>query len=171
MCVCARMHTQLCLTLCNPTDCNPSLSMEFSRQGYWSGLPFPPPTGSSQPRDWTYVSWVSCTGRRILYRKPDVQKLNFDELIWYLFLLFLPVLSVSYPTNQCQIWCLGHLPWNVGCCTQGCLLRPWGMVNAMQEVKSPVPLSGSAASDQSVWLNSTVPKYLPLDNSCWSNSC
>ena len=26
------------------------LSMKFSRQGYWSGLPFPPPR-SSRPRD------------------------------------------------------------------------------------------------------------------------
>ena len=30
-----------------------TLSMGFSRQECWSGLPFPPPGGSSQPRDWT----------------------------------------------------------------------------------------------------------------------
>ena len=30
------------LTLCDPMDCSP-LSMGFSRQEYWSGLPFPPP--------------------------------------------------------------------------------------------------------------------------------
>ena len=37
--------TQLCLTLCDPMDCSPPslLSMEFSRQEYWSGLPFPSP--------------------------------------------------------------------------------------------------------------------------------
>ena len=37
--------TQLCLTLCDPTDCSPSGSSvhEFSRQEYWSGLPFPAP--------------------------------------------------------------------------------------------------------------------------------
>ena len=29
---------QLCLTLCNPMDCSP-LSMGFSKQEYWSGLP------------------------------------------------------------------------------------------------------------------------------------
>ena len=30
---------QLCLTLCDPTDCSPPapLSMEFSTQEYWSG--------------------------------------------------------------------------------------------------------------------------------------
>ena len=33
---------QSCLTLCNPMDCGP-LSMEFSRQEYWSELPFPSP--------------------------------------------------------------------------------------------------------------------------------
>ena len=32
----------------------------------WSGLPFPNSRGSSQPRDRTHVSCVSCTGRRIL---------------------------------------------------------------------------------------------------------
>ena len=31
--------------------------MGFSRQGYWSGLPLPPPGDSSWPRDRT---WVSC---------------------------------------------------------------------------------------------------------------
>ena len=33
--------TQFCPTLCNP--CQAPLSMEFSRQEYWSGLPFPAP--------------------------------------------------------------------------------------------------------------------------------
>ena len=37
---------QSCPTLCNPMDCNRQapLSMEFSRQEYWSGLPFPSPS-------------------------------------------------------------------------------------------------------------------------------
>ena len=36
---------QSCLTLCNPMDCSPPgfLSMGFSRQEYWSGLPLPSP--------------------------------------------------------------------------------------------------------------------------------
>ena len=43
---------QSCLTLCNPMDCTAcqaSLSMEFSRQEYWSGLPFPSPGDLSDP--------------------------------------------------------------------------------------------------------------------------
>ena len=36
---------QSCLTLCDPTDCSPpgSSPMGFSKQEYWSGLPFPSP--------------------------------------------------------------------------------------------------------------------------------
>ena len=52
--------TQSCLTLCDPMDCSPptidpvdrgqaSLSMEFSRQEYWSGFPFPSPGESYLP--------------------------------------------------------------------------------------------------------------------------
>ena len=39
------VHAQSCLTLCDPWTiaCQPPLSMEFSRQQYWSELPFPPP--------------------------------------------------------------------------------------------------------------------------------
>ena len=39
------VHVQSCLTLCDPMDCSPqvSLSMGFSRQEYWSGLLFPSP--------------------------------------------------------------------------------------------------------------------------------
>ena len=37
------------------------LSMGFSRQEYWSGLPCPPPGASSWPRDWTCIS---CTASR-----------------------------------------------------------------------------------------------------------
>ena len=40
------------------------LSMGFSRQEYWSGLPFFSPGESSQPRDWTRISR---TGRQSLY--------------------------------------------------------------------------------------------------------
>ena len=34
---------QSCLTLCDPIACQVLASMGFSRQEYWSGLPFPPP--------------------------------------------------------------------------------------------------------------------------------
>ena len=34
---------QSCPTLCDHMDCTGSSSMGFSRQEYWSGLPFPSP--------------------------------------------------------------------------------------------------------------------------------
>ena len=46
VCVCVCVHAlmlsvaQSCLTTGNPMDCSP-LSVEFSSQEYWSGLPFP----------------------------------------------------------------------------------------------------------------------------------
>ena len=41
---------QSCLTLCDPMDCSlPGFSMGFSRQEYWSGLPFPSPGDLPNP--------------------------------------------------------------------------------------------------------------------------
>ena len=42
---------QLCLTLCDSMGWNHEapLSLEFSRQEYWSGLPFPPPGNLPNP--------------------------------------------------------------------------------------------------------------------------
>ena len=40
------------------------LSMGFSRQEHWRGLPVPSSRGFSQPKDPTCVT---CTGRRVLY--------------------------------------------------------------------------------------------------------
>ena len=45
------------------------LSMGFPRQEYWSGLLFPSPRESSQLRDQTHISCISCTGRQILYHR------------------------------------------------------------------------------------------------------
>ena len=45
------MRAQSHLTLCDPVDCTRQapLSMEFSRQEYWSGLPFPTPADLPDP--------------------------------------------------------------------------------------------------------------------------
>ena len=48
LCVCV-LVTQLCRTVYNPMYCRAPLSMEFSRQEYWSGLPFPSPGDLSYP--------------------------------------------------------------------------------------------------------------------------
>ena len=53
MCVDAKL-LQACPSLCDPMDCSPPghqapLSMGFSRQEYWSGLPCPPPGNLPHP--------------------------------------------------------------------------------------------------------------------------
>ena len=41
---------QLCLSLCSPRDCSQaSVSMGFSRQEYWNGLPCLPPRDLPDP--------------------------------------------------------------------------------------------------------------------------
>ena len=48
---CSKQCAQSCLTLCDPMDGahQAPLSMEFSRQEYWRGLPFPLPGDLSNP--------------------------------------------------------------------------------------------------------------------------
>ena len=50
--VCVCVAAQSCLTLCNPWTVvrQVSLSIEFSRQESWSGLPFPSPGNLPNPR-------------------------------------------------------------------------------------------------------------------------
>ena len=60
---------QSCLILCNPVDCSPP---GFSVHGILQArilewVAMPSSRGSSQPRDRTYVSYMSCIGRQVLY--------------------------------------------------------------------------------------------------------
>ena len=56
-------HACLCVTPCT-VACQAPLSMGFSRQEYWSGLPFRSPGALPDPG---IDSCVSCIGRWILY--------------------------------------------------------------------------------------------------------
>ena len=53
-----RSHVGLSATPCIVARQAPP-SMGSSRQEHWSGLPFPPPKGSSQPRNRTRVSYIA----------------------------------------------------------------------------------------------------------------
>ena len=60
----------LCLTFCDLMDCShPGSSVHrILRQEYWNtGIGFSPRKGSSQSRDRTHVSYISCIGRWVLY--------------------------------------------------------------------------------------------------------
>ena len=45
----ACVSCSVCPTLCDPMVCSPPLSMGFSRQEHWSGLPFPSPRDLPDP--------------------------------------------------------------------------------------------------------------------------
>ena len=49
-----------------------SLSMEFSRQEYWSGLPFPISEHLPDPEIEPSISCIFCTGRQIPYHSHHV---------------------------------------------------------------------------------------------------
>ena len=71
------------------------LSMELSRQEYWSGLPFPTPGDLPNPRDWTWVSCVSLITVQFSLRYKVVKKICvhfvfFKISRWLNFLLLLP---------------------------------------------------------------------------------
>ena len=60
---------QSCPTLCNPVDCSPPCSSVHgtfqARIPEWVAISSS--RGSSWPRDWIHISYVSCIGRWILY--------------------------------------------------------------------------------------------------------
>ena len=69
---CVHVHAkslQLCLTLCDPMDCSPPGSSVHgtlqARILEWAAMPSS--RESSQCRNWTYVSYVSCIDRQVLY--------------------------------------------------------------------------------------------------------
>ena len=59
--------TQSCLTVCGPMDYSPLGYMGFIPAGMLEWITVSFSRGSFQPRNWTYISRVSCIGRWILY--------------------------------------------------------------------------------------------------------
>ena len=77
---------QWCPTLCDPMDCSPpgsSLHGAFqARILGWGDISFS--RESSQPRNWTHISYISYIGRRVLYHSHHLES-PFDPVsIYYL---------------------------------------------------------------------------------------
>ena len=70
VCVCVWSVAQSYATLCGPMDCHPPGSSAHGvfRAGILEYGAISYSRGSSQPRDPTHVSSLSCIGKRILYR-------------------------------------------------------------------------------------------------------
>ena len=66
---------QLCLTPCNPMECSLAGSSIHgilqARILEWAAMPFP--RGSSQPRDWICISYVSYISRWVLYHRYHLE--------------------------------------------------------------------------------------------------
>ena len=84
---------KLCPTLCDPMNCSPPGSMGFSRQEYWSGLPF------SSPR----IFPTQRSNLRLLHWLADSLSLSHQGILPAPIKLikYSTLLNVS-ATNQCQ---------------------------------------------------------------------
>ena len=70
--MCACVHAkwlQLYLTLCDHKDCSPLSSSAHGilQAKILEWVAMPSSRGSSQPRDWTRVSYISCISRQVLH--------------------------------------------------------------------------------------------------------
>ena len=79
---CCCLVTRSCLTLCDPMNCSPPVS---SVHGTFQAKILEQDAiifsrGSSWPRDQTYISWVSCTGKRILHHWGNINILSSEHI-------------------------------------------------------------------------------------------
>ena len=79
-CVCELLSH---VRLCNPIDCSPQAppSMGFSRQEHWSGLPFPPPKGTTGRKKVRSLSCVQlfATPWTVAYQAPPSTEFSRQE--------------------------------------------------------------------------------------------
>ena len=67
--------TQSCLTLCDLMYCSLPLSLGFSKQEYWSGLPFPSPGDLPDPG--IEPRFPALQGDSLLSEPPDGTGVNY----------------------------------------------------------------------------------------------
>ena len=85
VCVCVCPVAQLCPTLFDPMDCS---TPESSVHGIFPArilgrVAISCSRGSSWPRDWSHVSYISCIGRRILYHcATDLKNQKWQNFVW-----------------------------------------------------------------------------------------
>ena len=96
-CTCVLSHFRH-VWLCNPMDCSPPGSSVHgifqARILEWVVIPFS--RGSSWPRDWTHVSWVSCIAGGFFTTEPLGK--SFSCAYWpFIYLIWSNVCSESLP--------------------------------------------------------------------------
>ena len=110
MCVCVQ-SLQLCLILCDPVDCSPPGSSVHgilqARILEWVAMPFS--MRSSQSRNRTRVSWISCIADRFFYCWATKVQLSIIRCMYYINIL-----------NKAKFWiahqiipgCFSYLIWS-----------------------------------------------------------
>ena len=73
----------MCLICCDPIDCSPpGFSGGILQARILEWISMPSSRGSSQPRDWTCVSYVFCIGRQVLYHTEGTTEGGGHDQIW-----------------------------------------------------------------------------------------
>ena len=90
---------QLCPTVCDPMDCSPPGSTVHGilQARILERIAMPSSRGSSGPRDWTWISWISCIGRWVLFQQHDLRCKPLKLSYW-----ILGPSSLSF-TDKCSI--------------------------------------------------------------------
>ena len=91
---------QLCRTLCDPMDSSPPGSMEFSRQEYWSRLPFPSPGNLPDPGIKPRSPALQADSLLSHHRSPGLNKGLSNSVFSLLFSLPLTVTTVTLPKKK-----------------------------------------------------------------------
>ena len=108
-----------CPTLCDPMEpAKLLLSMEFSRQEYWSGLPFPTPRDLPVPGIESMSLASTCTGRWILYNCATVSSSKYMLEINNVYFQ-----STSHSVYPQAAWTPDH---TTGSSKSSCKCVPWG---------------------------------------------
>ena len=152
----------------------PSVHGTFPKQEYWSGLPFPPPEGLSNPE---IKPEISCIDRWILYHWATWEALWFC-ISWIQFSRSVVSDSLQpHGLQQTRLPCLSPTP---GAYSNSCPLRWWchpaissSVVHFSSHIRS-FPASGSfpvsqflASGDQSIGVSASTP-VLPMNIQDWS---
>ena len=107
--VCSYLLGQSCPTLCDPMDCSlpgPSVQGIFQAK-ILEWVSISSSRGSSQPRDWTLVSCISCIVRWILYNCA-ILEIPLPSQIWMALPLFLTFHSLLFLATTLIIFVFFH---------------------------------------------------------------
>ena len=154
VCVCVFSVARSCPTLCGPRDCSrqTSLPMEFSRQEYWSGIPFPTP--GDLPNPGIELASPALAGRLFTTNATGKLKVKWKgkrlSRVW---------LSNVYPKSLL-------LKVQFSCSVVSDSLHPCGLQHARLLCPSPTPGACSSSCSSSQWRHQTISSFVVPFSSC-----